>query len=164
MPWRPSPNKGARTPMADEHETVEAAARLLQEQLEKTVSIDGLVAESLPAAVERLRRELRAVTGRKLGSVLFDPRTPLTVLESVKDYAKKLAARATTEPERDAISAIYFAAIASALAFHRQKISAHSYDKLRLCFGILMAKQWMPSELDELFGKASRVCEQSNPK
>ncbi|MGH6631151.1 MAG: hypothetical protein ACREB3_15605 [Burkholderiales bacterium] len=50
--------------------------------------------------------------------------TPLPVLQGIKELAKSLAAKATTEPERAAATFLYHTAVAAALGRHGQNISS----------------------------------------
>lgn len=55
---------------------------------------------------------------------------------------------------------IYYAAIVSALVFHEQKITRHSYEKLQEALTDLDEKQWIPSDLKDLFKKAKAACQE----
>jgi hypothetical protein len=59
-----------------------------------------------------------------LVSALSNRQTPLPVLQGIKDLAKTLDAKATTEIEHAASTLLYHAAIAAALGRHRQNISS----------------------------------------
>jgi len=57
-------------------------------------------------------------------SALCNRQTPLSVLQGIKDLAKALGAKATTEVEQAAATLLYHAAIAAALGRQRQSISS----------------------------------------
>ena len=59
---------------------------------------------------------------------------------------------------------LYYAVIANALVFHGQRISRHSFRKLRQAYAELIAKPWVPSELRTLFQKAEDACRQREEK
>lgn len=136
----------------------QTTAALLREQLAGVLPVDKIIVESLPEILDRLRRELLPLSDRPLGEVLLDPTTAIGALNKLKDYGKKLAARSSSTQEHDSAVAIYFAAIASALVFHGQMISTHSYENLELSFAELVDKPWMSPDLAVLFGKARPFC------
>ena len=146
--------------MHDEDDTsrVDTPAEMLRERLDGAMPLDDAATELLPEIVARLLREALPVGGQSLGRVLLDPATDLRVIKTIKQYGKKLTTHTTSEAERATATTIYFAAIASALVFHHQKISLHSYEHLHRSFGMLCAKQWMAPELITLFTDARRVC------
>jgi hypothetical protein len=55
---------------------------------------------------------------------------------------------------------IYYAAIASSLVHHNEKISQHSYETLGQSFMELAEKKWMALELVQLFSQANRMCQE----
>ena len=93
-----------------------------------------------------------------MGGVLLDSETGLDVLETIKDYGKKLVAGKDSEAEHAVSTAIYFAAIASALLFHDQKITSYTYPALAEAFSTLIDKQWLAPELARHLAKARRLC------
>jgi len=83
----------------------------------------------------------------------------LAVVRAIRRYAKERAARRCSEAEHAAMTTIYFAAIANALAFHDVKVTTYSYESLRSSFAKLQAKHWMPEDLADLFDKATQRCD-----
>ena len=138
----------------------DSTASVLRERLSNPLPVDRILVEALPEMVERLQRDLLALAGKPLGKLVLSPATAVSSLQTVKDYCKKLATVRSGQPERDVALTIYFAAIASALAFHGQKISTHPYHRLSTSFDSLAGKAWMAPELADLFRKACHVCRQ----
>ena len=68
--------------------------------------------------------------------------------------------RGGTEADQATATVVYYAAIASALLFHQRRITEHTYDKLEKAYGDLEQKDWIPSELKELFRKAKAACQE----
>ena len=114
--------------------------------------------DDLQAISGRLRQELLPLAGKALGEVLLDETTDVDVLVKIKNFGKKLASRKASEAEHAVATAIYFAAIASALLFHDRKISSYTYPSLAEDFAALMDTQWMTSELARHFAKARTAC------
>ena len=99
---------------------------------------------------------LRSVVGPPIGELLKDPKTSVAVLKEIKQYAKARGIQAASEREKDVFLAIYFAAIAGALAYHGEHITEHADTDLARFFGHYVSAEWMPSSLRELFGRAVR--------
>ena len=137
-----------------------AAGELLRARLSGTLPLDTAVVNALPVILGKLQGDLLPLAGRPLGEVLLDPDTELTAIKSIKDYGKKLAARRDSEADHSAAIAIYFAAIASALLFHNEKITSYSYEHLRESFSELIEDTWIPSEFSRHLSKARKLCEE----
>ena len=135
-------------------------ADMLRDMLTDDLSLDPTVSDSFPAVLNRPCDEMLASAGRPLVYVLLNRTTDLTVLKTLKDYAKELVSRGDSEAEKSAATAIYYAAIASALVFHQHKISHHSYEGLDKAFTKLERKPWVWPELKDLFQKAQAFCRQ----
>jgi hypothetical protein len=106
-------------------------------------------------SVEWLRNRLAEVCRQSLCEVLMNPATTVGTLNAIKESAKKSASLG----ERQIAVTIYFAAIASALVFHDQKISTSCYASLQRSFCELAEKPWMPLEFASLFVRASTICD-----
>jgi len=89
-----------------------------------------------------------------LDESLQDPRTDVAVLREIKDYAKSLGEQAASQAERDVFLAVYFAAIASALTLHGERITQHTTQDLARFFNAYPKRTWIPSELSTIFGHA----------
>ena len=96
--------------------------------------------------------------GRPLGEALLDEATAPAVLERIKDYGKSLVRRKQSDAEHSVGTAIYYAAIASALVFQGTKITRHSYPALADAFDKLSEKPWMAPELLRQFSRAREIC------
>ncbi len=149
---------GEEGPAKDRAEGEQAAGRLLRARLEGTLPLESKVVDALPAVLGHLCRELLPLKGRPLGDVLLDPTVEIEAIKELKDYGKKLARRSRSEAEKASAVAIYYAAIASALLFHDEKISGHSYKSLKGSFSMLIGKEWMVPELARHFSKAHKAC------
>jgi len=80
------------------------------------------------------------------------------VLEKIKQYAKESGTSTNSEDEKDVFLAVYYAAIASALVFHNEKITRHSYKGLERFFSSFTDKGWVLKEIKELFHGAQKHC------
>jgi len=133
-----------------------STAKLLRERLRSPIPVERIAVESLQEALGRVSREVLPLAGVPVGELLLDPCAEVTTLVTLKNCAKKLAARLDQpSAEYDAMVTIYFAAIASALVFHRRTISTHSPETLAQAFRRLKGQPWMAWELAELFTKAA---------
>jgi hypothetical protein len=135
-------------------------AELLHDWLAATLPADAALVESLPKIVGRLCRRLLPLVGEPFGNLLQNPKTDVAVIKKIKDYSKKMVASARSETEHDAATAIYYAAIASALVFHDKRITKFSYQSLKNSFSTLVESSWLTSEITDLFRKACRLWEQ----
>jgi hypothetical protein len=151
-------------PTEDNGSAVETIATLLRQRLGSALPLEHIIVDSLLGVLHGYRRNLLPLSGRPLGDLLLSPTTDLAVLQAIKDHGKQLAIRpGCPAPEQETALAIYFGAIASALVFHSQKITSHTYESLDRSFGTLMGKPWISPQLAELFAKAQRVCHASKP-
>jgi hypothetical protein len=125
----------------------------LGDLLARRLCLDAAVAESLPAVLGKPCAELGRLEGRRLGEVLLDADADLAVIQALKDYAKELVRRAGAGPAHAAATAVYYAAIARALAQHGQTLTQHSREQLQEAFATLAAKPWVPPELRKLFNQ-----------
>jgi hypothetical protein len=133
-------------------------AEELDEILSRKLSPDPATPDSIPAILNRPCGELLPAAGRSIGNVLFDPATDLAIIRTLKDYGKQLVRRSDTKSRQAAATVIYYAAIASALVFHQQKITKHRLDRLHEAYTALAGKPWIPSDLKDLFKKAEDAC------
>ena len=140
-----------------------SSGEVLQTMLDRELSVDPATPDSLAAVLKRPPAEV-AVGTQTLGESLLNSETDLEVIKTLKDYGKELVRSGGSEVRKTAATAIYYAAIASALLSHDQKITQHSYAKLQGAFADLEQKDWIPSELRDLFGKAAAACERRKSK
>lgn len=139
-------------------------AEPLRKMLAGKLPLDPAMPDSLPAVLKRPCEEMVAVADRTMRDLVLDSKTDLSVIKSLKDYAKELARRGGPDGQEAAATAIYYAAIASAIVFHQHKITRHSYEKLHEAYTDLEQKPWVSSELKDLFRKAREVCHQRKQK
>ncbi len=102
-------------------------------------------------------------TGATVEAMLFDRGTPVAALRALKDDSKALAGARGLEADRAAATAVYYAAIASALVFHHHKITAHAYAHLHEGLSTLGSKAWVPDAMKDLFAKAREICRNRLP-
>lgn len=133
-------------------------SEMLRHMLASELPLDQGMPGSLPGVLKRPCEELSNVAGQTLGQLLVNPQTDLEVIGTLKDYAKVLSRRRAHEPEHAAAIVIFYAAIASALVFHGEKITRHSNATLREAFSQLASKHWLPMELRGLFQQARELC------
>ena len=138
----------------------ESREELLLELLSGTLPVDPQLIQSLPAALKTLSHGLRSVSGEPIGILLLDSQTSVSVIEKIKDYAKKLGKPADSQAKHDAILALYHAAIASGLVFHDKRVTQHGFAELAQAFASLDQQEWIPRDLIKLFGQAGRICQE----
>jgi len=139
-------------------------ANVLKEMLATKLPLDPALPDSLPALLKRPCDDIAAAAGRTLRDLLLDSTTDLAVIKTLKDYGKELVRCGGPDAKQAAATVIYYAAIASALAFHQHKISRHSYERLQEAYADLAQKPWIPSDLKNLFKRAHTACQQRTPK
>ena len=142
----------------DREDSVESMSELLHAHLAGTLPLDTTLMDELPVLIGRLREDLARHAGKSLGDVLTDSKSDLETLKKIRRYAKRMAARKKPRARHAVAIAIYFAAIANALAFHDVKITTHSCESLKASFGNLANKPWMPAKLVRVFRKAGKAC------
>jgi len=136
----------------------ENRASILLDALGSKLPVNPALFESLPPILRALSEELKSVSGLPLGDLLQDSKTKIAVIRRTKDFAKELGNSAKDEVERDVALALYFAAIAAALVFHRVRISQHSYEQLARSFKALAQHDWITPGLAALYEKARKRC------
>jgi hypothetical protein len=134
-------------------------AELLHDWLAATLPLDAVIVKALPTVLRRMFEQLRPLAGKPFGDLLKEPNTDIAAIVKIKDYSKKMVASAKSEAEHDAATAIYYAAIASALVFHNKTITKLSYKNLRDSFWTLSKQAWLTPDLAELFEKARKLCQ-----
>ena len=137
---------------------------LLRQWFYAAVPTDRLITQSMQDMLAELQRDLLPLSGQPLGTVLLNPQTETAILVALKNHGKRQAQRENNQTASyHAALALYFAAIASALVFHGEKISTHSYVTLAAAFDTLRRKPWMVTELGDLLARAQTVCTQRQP-
>ena len=133
-------------------------ASVLLDVLGSKLPVNPALLESLPPVLRALSEELRSVSGLPLGDLLQDSKTKIAVIRRIKDFGKELGNSAKDKIERDVALALYFAAIAGALVFHKVRISQYSYEQLSESFEVLTQHDWITPGLATLYEDARRYC------
>jgi hypothetical protein len=133
---------------------------VLQDILARPLPRDRPIPDSLRAVLKRPRDEVFATPGQTISDLLTKAETDLGVIKAIRDFGKELRRRTGPETQKAAATAIYYAAVASAVVFHQRKITRHSYAKLQKAYEDLEQKKWIPSDLKRLFKKAKEACQE----
>ena len=105
----------------------------------------------------------RTAAEPSLGELLRDRATDLVALRRIKEYAKALGKNAKSGVERDVFLAVYFAAIAAALAYHEEHITGHLKSDMARFFAYYASADWMPNSLRELLQRAAHCGPEAKP-
>ncbi len=108
-------------------------AEILRRRLSEALPLDESQIDMLPAILGQLCHTIGLLAGETILALLQNPSTDISIIERTKRYGKDLSARAESSAEHEVATTIYYAAIASALAYHDLKITKFSYKKLVLC-------------------------------
>jgi hypothetical protein len=135
-------------------------AEFLRDRLAQKIPLDHVVAQTLPKALAQACKDIQPFTGNSYGILLNDPLTEVTILKKMKEDNKKLAQHISSDTEYDVVTVIYYAAIASALVYHAQRITSFSYGDLNDKYTSLLKNNWLTSDLRNLFQKAQNCCDQ----
>jgi len=133
-------------------------AELLCDRLAQKISIENFLAQILPKAFAETCKNIQPFTGNSYGVLLNDPLTEIIILKKIKEENKKLAQHKNSDIEYEIITVIYYAAIASALVYHDQKITSFSYDHLKDKYISLLNNTWLTADLRNLFQEALNSC------
>jgi hypothetical protein len=134
---------------------------LLNDMLARKMPLDRAVAQALSRVLAQLCKDIRPFTGDSFGHLLIDPETDFSIIKQIKEYYKGLSDHIQSEIEHDVIAVLYYAAIASALVYHRERITSFSNEHLRKAFLKCNAYAWLTLDLKSLFLKASEYCSKS---
>ena len=126
----------------------------LHDLLAEKMPVDQALAQILPDVLAEICEEIKPFTGHSFSQLILNPDTDLRVLKRIKDFTKEWQKKAASDLERDVLAAIYYAAIASALVHHGQRITSFSRDTLKKTFSSLITKNWLTGDLKALFKKA----------
>jgi hypothetical protein len=120
--------------------------------------VTGSAAVAGPAhLVKHVYPGIDAPAVRSVRDCLLAANTPLPVLQEIKEYHQRIAGTSGSHAERRVATAVYFAAIASALVFQQQRMTSYSDGALREALSKLLAKSWLAPELKALLEKATAV-------
>ena len=153
--WDIGSDLGEGEDTADENQK---KAELLHDWLASPLPVGSDVLKLLPAVLSRLCQELVPFTGQSLGSLLAEPSTDIDILKQIKDVSKAMVHTSKTQVVSEAATAVYYAAIATALVFNAQRITSFSYQSLQDSFAALSESEWADPDLARLFGRAREVC------
>ena len=131
--------------------------QFIEAQLAGTLALDMTVLDRLPAVIGQLDKDIFPGGGKALGEVLTNPESDLEIIGKIKRFAKKLSSQEKSGAQHDVAVAVYYAAIAGALLFHKMKITTHSDETLKAMFEKFSSKPWMSKELARLFAKAAKT-------
>jgi hypothetical protein len=126
----------------------------LHDLLADKMPVDQALSQILPDVLAQLCEEIKPFTGNSFSQLILNPDADLFVLKRIKDFTKEWQKKAASDLERDVLAAIYYAAIASALVHHGQRITSFSRDTLKKTFSSLITKNWLTGDLKALFKKA----------
>lgn len=147
--------------LPEDHRNVDTdqdKAELLRDQLAESLPLDAGVAHLLPSILGEVCEKLKPFTGCSVKDLLTDSETDPLVAEAIKDIHKKQAESAPSECAREVATAIYYAAIASALVHQDTRITKFSYRDLGEAFARLRESTWLPSGLKDLIDEAHKIC------
>ena len=145
-------------PRKQSTDKVERKEDMLYDVLMRTLPVEPLVVESLPSVIKGLSPRLHSLAGQPIVELLKNPATDIDTIRKIKQYAKESGTATDSEDEKDVFLAVYYAAIASALIFHNDKITQHSYSDLEQFFHSFTQKDWILYEFVSLFTRAREYC------
>jgi hypothetical protein len=131
---------------------------LLRDLLSGTLKTHTPKAKSRPKKQAHQKSFSNFLTEASIEELLQNPRTDITVLRQIKEHGKRLSEGAQSRTEYQVANTIYYAAIASALVFHRLRITTFSFEDLQQSFLHLNEESWIPASLRSLFEKAYEYC------
>ena len=135
-------------------------SELLCRSLSRTLPLDKSQLDMLPSTLSQLCHSIGLLAGETITEQLSNPSTAVSSIERIKRYSKELSARAESKAEHEVAIAIYYAAIAHALAYHSERITRFSYKKLEVSFIRLNKEKWIPKNLSILFKIAGKYCKE----
>lgn len=133
-------------------------AELLRSRLAESLPLEAGMAHMLPDILTMVCGKLRPFTGCSFRALLLDPATDLSVIETIKDLHKRQAESSPAGPKQEVATAIYYAAIASALVHHDVKITKLSYKRLSQSFAKLSVGDWLEADVKQLLAEAHKGC------
>jgi hypothetical protein len=135
-------------------------AEMLCRSLSQTLPLDKSQMDMLPPTLSQLCHSIGLLAGETINELLCNPSTDISSIERIKRYSKELSARAESKAEHEVATAVYYAAIAHALAYHNLRITRFSYEKLEGSFTRLVKEKWIPKNLTVLFKIAGKYCKE----
>jgi len=89
-----------------------------------------------------------------LRELLLAPKTDVQILQRIRKHGKTLIRQGKTPLKQETAGIIYHTAIASALVFHKQRISKLPQQDMHKTFTALAKQSWLPTDIRKLFKKA----------
>lgn len=142
--------------------------KAIDPDVEKTELLQDMLSGPLPKHSSREVSRIKKQTHPKsivsylmdvpIEKLLYNPETDIVLLRKIKDHGKKLSGNAKSQAEYQAANTVYYAAIASALIFHDQRITKFSYQQLKEYFQRLGQEKWLPEGLQKFFMRACEYC------
>jgi hypothetical protein len=143
---------------SDEEGNNEKMAGLLREQLACALPERPLLFDALIMMMEQQGYDTQPLAAKSLSQVFSGPGSDIGLLRAIKECSKTLSCTLDSEVEMALATTVYYAALASALVHHDEKITQNSYEKLDESLALLIGKKWMAEELVALFSQAQRIC------
>jgi hypothetical protein len=143
-------------------------AEILLDRLTEPMPLDPVVTSAFPKTLGYVLEQFKPFAECSVRSLLIDPDIDPTVIWQIKEHFREKAESHPSELERQVGTAIYYAAIASALIFHEEssfrekRITMSSYRELEEFFSQLLSIRWLTPDLIELFKRARAICRKKN--
>ena len=147
---------GLKNPKTQSADPEQKMVRLWHELQSKPLPMDEERLELLPDILSDFCQTLGLLTGDRMGEYLRNPKTELSIVENIKQYAKTLSRTSRSDDEHIVANTLYYAAIAHALLYHETKITGYSYAELVQAFEKLRRMNWIEKHFVQLFTKACR--------
>lgn len=133
-------------------------AELLQDRLSETLMSGSLKKSSLRKELVDLCTMAGIASTESIRNLLTNPNTDKELIDKIKRHGKRLSQTNSSQVEHETANVIYYAAIASALVFHHEKITQFSYKNLEEAFTVFIETEWISKDLQGLFEKATVYC------
>ncbi len=130
-----------------------------QHLLHRKIPKESSIVDSILIYLRESKVFGETLIGLSLWDILSDPQTTLELLQTIKNYSKKIYQSTYSKGENSIALAIYYAAIASGIVYHNTKITEHSYQILRDAFSNLSKQPWITAEIEQLFFQANDICQ-----
>ena len=143
-------------------ETKNNKTELLQDRLSETLLSGSLKDSPLSKELTHLCLISGIAAGESIRNLLANPTTDIQLINKIKEHGKILSRNAQVDIEHDTANAIYYAAISHALVYHNVKITKFSYKELEKSLAVFIDKEWVSTDLSELFEKAIKYCREQS--
>ena len=147
--------------LPEEHPNIDGdqeKAELLREQLAESLPLNKKAAQLLPSILREVCEKFKPFMGGSIKDLLTDRDTDPLVAEAIKNVYREQAESAPSERGRQVATAIYYLAIAHALANHDVRITKFPYHSLSQSFEKLARSRWITPALKQLFAEARETC------